>query len=480
MSFRQASYDEPFIGQLRSGTTYKLPGEFDDKVLDSLPSGMRRKELDLPDVAEYDVVRHYTRLSQMNFSVDIGMYPLGSCTMKFNPKFADRVSTFEDFSEIHPLQQESTVQGTLRVMYELQEYLKELSDMDAITLQPLAGAHGEYTGILIIRKFHEDHGELEQRTEIIVPDSAHGTNPASAAMGGFDVVEIPSGPSGTVDIEALKAALSPRTAAFMITNPNTLGIFEDQITEIAELVHKAGALLYYDGANFNAIMGVTSPGLMGFDIVHFNLHKTFATPHGGGGPGSGPVAVKGTLRDFLPVPTVEKDGDKYFLDYSHSKTIGKVSSYFGSFNMMLRAWAYIRYHGSNGLRENTVNAVLNANYLAKLLAGKFKIPYKPLKKHELVLSTENTGKRALDLAKFLIDHGIHAPTVYFPLIVHEAMMIEPTESVSKADLDQYAEILLKSIQAEDAELKSLPRNLPVGRIDEVKAARELKVKWDLH
>ena len=480
MSYRQASYDEPFIGQLRSGTTYKLPGEFDEKILDGLPSGMRRKELDLPDVAEYDAVRHFTRLSQMNFSVDIGMYPLGSCTMKFNPKFADRVSTFEEFSEIHPLQQEDTVQGTLRVMYELQEYLKELSDMDAITLQPLAGAHGEYTGILIIRKFHEDHGELAQRTEIIVPDSAHGTNPASAAMGGFDVVEIPSGPRGTVDIEALKAALSPKTAAFMITNPNTLGIFEDQITEIAEIVHNAGALLYYDGANFNAIMGVTSPGLMGFDIVHFNLHKTFATPHGGGGPGSGPVAVRGNLKDFLPVPTVEKEGERYFLDYSHSKTIGKISSYFGSFNMMLRAWAYIRYHGSNGLRENTVNAVLNANYLANLLSGKFKIPYKPLKKHELVLSTENTGKRALDLAKFLIDHGIHAPTVYFPLIVHEAMMIEPTESVSKADLDQYAEILLKSIQTEDSELKSLPKNLPVGRIDEVKAARELKVKWDLH
>lgn len=480
MSYKQASYSEPFIGELRSGTTYKIPGEFDEKVLDNLPKNLRREELNLPDVAEYDVVRHYTRLSQMNFSVDIGMYPLGSCTMKFNPKFADQVSTLEEFSELHPLQQENTVQGTLRIMYELQEYLKELSDMDAITLQPLAGAHGEYTGILIIRKYHEDRGELNQRTEIIVPDSAHGTNPASAAMGGFDVVEIPSASNGTVDIEALKAALSPKTAAFMITNPNTLGIFEDQITEIAELVHNAGALLYYDGANFNAIMGITSPGLMGFDIVHFNLHKTFATPHGGGGPGSGPVAVNGNLKDFLPVPTVEKDGEHYFLDFSHSKTIGKVSSYFGSFNMILRAWAYITYHGSDGLRENTVDAVLNANYLAHLLSGKFKIPYKPLKKHELVLSTENTGRKALDLAKFLIDHGIHAPTVYFPLIVHEAMMIEPTETVSKADLDQYAEVLLRSLEMDESELKSLPKNLPVGRIDEVKAARELKVKWDLH
>lgn len=480
MAFRQASYNEPFIGDLRSGTTYKIPGEVDERLLDDLPPELRRDDLNLPDVAEYDVVRHFTRLSQMNYSVDLGMYPLGSCTMKYNPKYADRISGFEGFSEAHPLQQEDTVQGTLKVMHELQEYLMELSDMDAITLQPLAGAQGEFTGILIIRKYHEDHGELDQRTEIIVPDSAHGTNPASAAMGGFDVVEIPSGPKGTVDLEALKAALSSRTAAFMITNPNTLGIFEDQITEIARLVHEAGALLYYDGANFNAIMGITSPGLMGFDIVHFNLHKTFATPHGGGGPGSGPVAVKENLRPFLPVPTVSKDGDRYFLDYSHDKTIGKVASYFGSFNMILRAWSYIRYHGSNGLEENTKNAVLNANYLARRLSSRFRIPYKPLKKHELVLSTENTGKRALDIAKYLIDNGIHAPTVYFPLIVHEAMMIEPTESVSKADLDQYADILLGSLEIDEAELKAMPRNLPVGRIDEVKAARELKVKWDLH
>ena len=479
MSYRQASYDEPFVGELRSGTTYKMPGKADSDALNDLPSGSLRKELPLPEVAEYDVVRHFTRLSQMNYSVDLGMYPLGSCTMKFNPKFADRVSTFEGFSEIHPLQPEKSVQGSLRVMYELQEYLKELSDMDAITLQPLAGAHGEYTGILIIRKYHEDRGELDQRTEIIIPDSAHGTNPASAAMGGFDVVEIPSGENGTVDLEALKAALSEKTAAFMITNPNTLGIFEDRITEIAKLVHEAGALLYYDGANFNAIMGVTSPGLMDFDIVHFNLHKTFATPHGGGGPGSGPVAVKGKLVDFLPVPTVAKEGERYFLDYAHPKTIGQVSSYFGAFNMLLRAWSYITYHGSDGLKENTVNAVLNANYLARKLAGKFKIPYKALKKHELVLSTENTGKRALDLAKYLIDHGIHAPTVYFPLIVHEAMMIEPTETVSKADLDQYADILLESLDEQEAELKKMPRNLSVGRIDEVKAARDLKVRWKL-
>lgn len=479
MSYRQATYDEPFISELRSGNNYRIPGEADERDLDDLPESLRREKLDLPDVAEYDVVRHFTRLSQMNYSVDIGMYPLGSCTMKFNPKFADLISGLEGFSEAHPLLEEENAQGTLHIMHELQEYLLELSDMGAITLQPLAGAQGEYTGILIIRKYHEDRGELDRRTEIIVPDSAHGTNPASAAMGGFDVVEIPSSSNGTVDLEALKAALSEKTAAFMITNPNTLGIFEEHIIEIAKLVHEAGALLYYDGANFNAIMGITSPGLMGFDIVHFNLHKTFATPHGGGGPGSGPVAVTKDLEEFLPVPTVGKDGDRYFLDYAHDKTIGKIASYYGSFNILLRAWAYIRYHGSNGLKENTVDAVLNANYLSKKLAADFKIPYKPLKKHELVLSTENTGKRALDIAKFLIDHGIHAPTVYFPLIVHEAMMIEPTETVSKADLDNYAKFLIESLKVDNAELMALPKNLPVGRIDEVKAAKELKVTWQM-
>lgn len=463
---------------MRSGSTYRIPGDASATVLKDLPGEILRKDLKLPEVSEYDVVRHYTRLSQMNYSVDLGIYPLGSCTMKFNPKLADLVSTFEGFSGIHPLQSEETVQGSLKIMYELQEYLKDISDMDAITLQPLAGAHGEFTGILIVRKYHEDRGDLGKRTEIIIPDSAHGTNPASAAMCGFDVVEIPSGPNGTVNIEALKAALSEKTAAFMITNPNTLGIFEDQITEIAKLVHDAGALLYYDGANFNAILGITSPGLMGFDIVHFNLHKTFATPHGGGGPGSGPVAVKAHLKDFLPVPVVSMKDKRYFLDYSMKKTIGKVSSYFGSFNMLLRAWSYIKYHGWDGLNENTLDAVMNANYLSKKLSAAFRIPYKPLKKHELVLSTEGTGKKALDLAKYLIDQGVHAPTVYFPLIVHEAMMIEPTETVSKADLDNFAEMLLKSLEVEEEELKKMPRNLSVGRLDEVKAARDLKIRWD--
>lgn len=476
LGYKQASYDEPFIRDFASGTTYDIPGNVGDAE-SSIPSGLRRKTLELPDVSEYDVVRHYTRLSQMNYGVDIGMYPLGSCTMKFNPKFADKISSLEGFSEAHPFQPEEASQGILKVMYELQESLKEISDMDAVTLQPSAGAHGEFTGILIARKYLEDKGELEKRKEIIVPDSAHGTNPASASMGGFDVVEIPSNENGTVNIDALKSALSEKTAVFMITNPNTLGIFEDDITEIASLVHESGAILYYDGANLNAIMGMTSPGLMGFDIVHFNLHKTFATPHGGGGPGAGPVGVKSFLKDFLPVPIVSFDGAKYSLDYSLKKSIGKISSYYGSFSVLLRAWAYIEYFGSDGLRENTLRAVLNTNYLAKKLDKTFKIPYKKLKKHELVFSTVNIGKRAMDISKYLLDQGIHPPTVYFPLIVHEAMMLEPTETVSKRDLDFYASALEEAVEQTEDELKNRPKNLPVGRIDEVKAARDMKLKW---
>lgn len=476
MTFHQANYDEPLIKNMKSGTNYRVPGEA-GKAEDLVPKSLLREAPDLPDVAEYDVVRHYTRLSQMNYGVDIGMYPLGSCTMKYNPKFADRISSMGEFSELHPFQEEGDIQGTLRVMFELQHYLIKISDMDAITLQPLAGAQGEYTGILIAKKYLEVTGQLDTRTEIIVPDSAHGTNPASASMAGFDVVEIPSNEQGTVDLKALEAALSEKTAVFMITNPNTLGIFEGHIEEVARLVHDAGAILYYDGANLNAIMGKTSPGLMGFDIVHFNLHKTFATPHGGGGPGSGPVAVRGFLREYLPVPIVGKEGDRYFLNYSIPHTIGKVSSYYGSFAMHLRAWAYITYHGANGLTRNTERAVLNTNYLSSKLRDTFRIPFSPLKKHELVLSTENTGKRALDIAKGLLDEGIHPPTVYFPLIVHEDMMIEPTETVSQRDLDFYADALKKAAARDEEDLKQRPGNLPVKRIDEVRAARQLVLSW---
>ncbi|AKA48737.1 glycine dehydrogenase [uncultured archaeon] len=475
MSYHQAEYDEPLIKDMKSGTTYRTPG--DDLEDSPVPESLLRESLDLPDVAEFDVVRHYTRLSQMNYGVDIGMYPLGSCTMKYNPKFADQISAMGEFSELHPFQEEGDIQGALMVMFELQHALIKISDMDAITLQPLAGAQGEYTGILIAKKYLEATGQLDKRREIIVPDSAHGTNPASASMAGFDVVEIPSNGDGTVNLEALDAALSGNTAVFMITNPNTLGIFEGHIEKVAKLVHDAGAVLYYDGANLNAIMGKTSPGLMGFDIVHFNLHKTFATPHGGGGPGSGPVAVKGFLRDYLPVPIIGKEGDRYFLDYSMPHSIGKVAPYFGSFAMHLRAWAYITYHGADGLTRNTERAVLNTNYLASKLKDTFSIPFSPLKKHELVLSTENTGKRALEIAKYLLDDGIHPPTVYFPLIVHEDMMIEPTESVSKRDLDFYAEAMKRAAKVDEDELKKHPLNLPVKRIDEVRAARQLVLKW---
>ena len=477
MTYHQATYDEPLIKDIHSENSYRVPSP-DMKYLDLIPEDMRRVNLQLPELAEYDVVRHFTRLSQMNYGVDLGMYPLGSCTMKFNPKFADRIAANPAFSESHPLALEETVQGNLRVMFELQEYLKEISDMDAVTLQPLAGAHGEYTGILIIRKHLEIRGDLENRREIIIPDSAHGTNPASAAMAGFDVVEIPSSEKGTVDLGALKAAVSDRTAALMITNPNTLGLFEKEITEVARIVHEAGALLYYDGANFNAIMGITSPGLMGFDVVHFNLHKTFATPHGGGGPGSGPVGVKKHLAKYLPTPIVERDSNgKYYLNFDIENSIGKVSPYYGAFSTILRAWSYITYHGGDGLRENTVRAVLNTNYLVKKLSEKFYIPFAQLKKHELVLTTENTGKRALDLAKYLIDQGIHAPTVYFPLNVHEDMMIEPTETVSKDDLDRFASALIDALSKTNEELHEMPLNLSVRRIDEVKAARQMKLHW---
>lgn len=477
MTYHQATYDEPLLSEIHSDNRYKVP-DADENLMALIPEEIRSAGAKLPEIAEYDVVRHFTRLSQMNYGVDLGIYPLGSCTMKFNPKFADRIASMGEFSETHPLIGDQNIQGSLKIMYDLQRYLSELSDMDAVSLQPLAGAQGEYTGILIIRKYLESIGELEKRKEIIIPDSAHGTNPASAAMAGFDVVEIPSSSDGTVDLEALKSAISDRTAAFMITNPNTLGLFEKRITEIAEIVHGSGALLYYDGANFNAIMGITSPGLMGFDVVHFNLHKTFATPHGGGGPGSGPVGVKKFLSEFLPVPVVEKaDDGRYFLNYDLRNTIGKVAPYYGAFSTILRAWAYITYHGYDGLTENTVRAVLNTNYLVKRLQNDFKIPFGTLKKHELVLTTENTGKRALDMAKFLIDLGIHAPTVYFPLNVHEDMMIEPTETVSRRDLDVFADALISASKQDDESLKSHPVNLSVGRIDEVKAARQLKLHW---
>ena len=474
MSFRQATYYEPYLRELESSTSFEtITGEFDESLI---PIALRRKTLPLPRVAQFDVVRHFTRLSEMNYSVDTGFYPLGSCTMKFNPKYADQVASDPLFSDVSPLRPGWSVQGSLAVMYELQEYLKEISDMAEVSLQPLAGAHGEFTGVLIVRKYFEKRGEIEQRREIVIPDSAHGTNPASAAMAGFDVVEIPSDSNGIVDLDALRAAVSEKTAAFMITNPNTLGIFDHNIVEIADIVHSKGALLYYDGANLNAILGVTSPGLMKFDIVHFNLHKTFATPHGGGGPGAGPVGVSKELAGLLPRPIVRRRGSEYLLDYSQNE-FGNIASFYGSFGVLLRAWAYIKANGSDGLKLNTCKAVLNANYLARKLENVLPLSHPGLKKHEIVVSSEHKGVRALDIAKYILDSGMHAPTVYFPLIVHEAMMIEPTESVTKRDLDSFAEVVSEAVSLSHEELQKHPMNTAVRRLDEVKAARDMILTW---
>ncbi|MFH0816248.1 MAG: aminomethyl-transferring glycine dehydrogenase subunit GcvPB [Methanobacteriota archaeon] len=427
----------------------------------------------IPDLPERDVVRHFTNLSQMNYGVDNGIYPLGSCTMKYNPKLCDEMVGLSGATRIHPLQPEETVQGALGMMWELQEMLKVVGGVDAVTLQPAAGAHGEWTGLMIVRAYHRKRGD--DRKVVILPESAHGTNPASAAMAGFEVIEIPS-KEGCVDIQALKAAVSDKTAAFMLTNPNTLGIFESDVLEIADVLHQAGALLYYDGANLNAIMGKTTPGAMNFDIVHFNLHKTFATPHGGGGPGAGPVGVKARLEPFLPVPVVAKRGEAYHLDYDRPDSIGKVRSAYGNFLVLLRAYTYIKMLGGNGLAQATETAVLNSNYLRARLAPSFGMPYRELRKHEFVLGGEKLkarGVRTLDLAKRLLDKGFHAPTVYFPHLVDEAIMVEPTETETRETLDRFADAMLE-ILAEDPELlKGAPHNTAIGRVDEVKAAKDM-------
>ncbi len=466
--YRQASYDEPLLIEIR--------GEEEKNVEVDVPENMKRDRLNIPNLEEWQVVRHYTRLSQMNYGVDINTYPLGSCTMKYNPKLNEEIARW--FAYLHPYQHESTVQGALQIMYETQEMLKRITDMDDFTLQPAAGAHGEFTGMLLVRAYHEFHGELDKRRNVILPDSAHGTNPASAAMAGFNVIEIPSNSRGMVDLEALESAVDDTTAAFMITNPNTLGIFEEDILEIAKIMHKNGALLYYDGANLNAIMGITSPGLMGFDIVHLNLHKTFSTPHGGGGPGSGPVGVRGELVDFLPVPVVRYDGEKYYLDYNVKHTIGKVRSFYGNFGVIVKAWAYMKRRGGAGLKEDTIRAVVNANYLKEKLKGHYELPYKDLRKHEFVVKPKNA--KALDVGKRLLDFGVHAPTVYFPLIVHEALMIEPTESENKETLDRFADIMIQI--AKEAEenpqlLEEAPHNTAIKRVDDVLAARKPVLSW---
>ena len=495
MVYSQARWDEPPIIELseegKIGFHQLQTTELKDSLA-SVPAGIRRSSPPrLPEVSEIEVVRHYTRLSQENFGVDLGIYPLGSCTMKYNPKVCDAVASSHKIQEIHPYQNPRTVQGILQILYETSTYLAKIVGMDKVTLQPAAGAHGEYTGVMLMRAYHRDKGE-SKRDEVIVPDSAHGTNPASAAMAGYKVVEVPSNAEGCVDKDALKNAVGPNTAGLMITNPNTLGIFEREIVDIAEIVHDAGGLLYYDGANLNAIMGKAKPGDMGFDIVHINLHKTFATPHGGGGPGAGPVGVTRHLSDYLPVPTVEYDGTKYYLEYNRPKSIGKIRAFHGSSAVVLRAYTYILLHGKEGLKTASEVAVLNANYMAQKLCKikGFSLPFGEgvPRKHEFVLSaatlTKETGVTALQVGKRLLDFGVHPPTVYFPLIVEEAMMTEPTETVSKQELDSMINAFEKISQEAYAGSdlpKTSPHSTSVTRIDEAKANRPktMQLTWKM-
>lgn len=475
--YRFASFDEPILNRLPQKRVKVNP------EIEWIPEKLRRKAPpNIPNLEEQQVVRHFFRLSQMNYGIENGMYPLGSCTMKYNPKICEDIANWKAFTDIHPHQDESTVQGTLQILYELEQMLKEITGMHAFSLQPAAGAHGEFLGMLIVRAYHESMGN-EERREVIVPDTAHGTNPASARMAGFDVIEIPSNGEGTVDLEVLDKTLSDKTAALMLTNPNTLGIFESDILEIADMVHDAGALLYYDGANLNAILGKARPGDMGFDIVHLNLHKTFSAPHGGGGPGAGPVGVKENLSKFLPVPRIKKEGDRYVLDYNCPHSVGKIRDFYGNIEVCIKAYVYLLLMGGNGLKEVAEISVLNSNYMKEKLKKSefYHLPYRDLRKHEFVVSCEplreKKGIRAIDVAKRLLDYGLHPPTIYFPLIVKEALMIEPTETETKEDLDRYVEALL-SIANEDPEVvKEAPSKTPNRRIDEAFAAKNLVLTW---
>jgi glycine dehydrogenase subunit 2 len=450
-------------------------------LVDKIPESFKRENnVGLPQLSELDVMRHYKELSDLNFCIEKGFYPLGSCTMKYNPKVNEFLAALEGFN-IHPNSDDDMAQGALKLMYNLQKSLLEVTGMDAITLKPSAGAHGEMTGMMIIKKYFESIGQ--KRTKVIIPDSAHGTNPASAKMAGFEIVEIKSNEKGQVDIDALKSVLNEDVAAIMMTNPNTLGIFEEGVKEISDLMHANGSLLYYDGANFNAIMGYTNPKLMGFDVVHLNLHKTFSTPHGGGGPGAGPVAVVEKLKDYLPVPVVAFDGEKYYRNYDLKNSIGSVKDFYGNFSVLVRAYAYILMMGKN-LKIASENAVLNANYLKEKLKGYYDLPYDEPCMHEFVLSGEKqkheSGVSTLNIAKALMDGNTHPPTVYFPLIVHEAIMIEPTESENKEKLDEFVDTMIKI--AKDAKdnpekILSAPHTTPVKKIDEVTAARHPDLKY---
>jgi glycine dehydrogenase subunit 2 len=464
---------------------FSLP-EMDVPELDIsslLPEGyVREEEPELPEVSELDIMRHYTALSRRNHGVDSGFYPLGSCTMKYNPKINENVARFNGFAHVHPLQDESSVQGALELLYDLQQHLIEITGMDEVTLQPAAGAHGEWTGLMLIRAYHEANGDMK-RTKVIVPDSAHGTNPASATIAGLETITVKSNENGLVDLEDLRRVVGEDTAALMLTNPNTLGLFEENILEMAEIVHGVGGKLYYDGANLNAVLSKARPGDMGFDVVHLNLHKTFTGPHGGGGPGSGPVGVKADLIPYLPKPIIAKRGEEYVLDYDRPQSIGRVKPYYGNFGINVRAYTYIRSMGPDGLKAVTEYAVLNANYMMRRLAEYYDLPFDRHCKHEFVLSgrrQKKLGVRTLDIAKRLLDFGYHPPTIYFPLNVEECIMIEPTETESKETLDSFIDIMIqiaKEAEVNPEIVQEAPHTTVVGRMDETTAARKPVLKY---
>lgn len=475
---------EPLLCELSVSGRRAVRFPAPDVPFTEFPTNMTRDELPMPELSEIDVVRHFTRLSQLNYCIDTGMYPLGSCTMKYNPKINEETSRLSGFALQHPLQPTSTVQGSLKLMYELQEYLKEIGGFAGVTLQPAAGAHGELTGALIILAYHRSRGDIK-RNKILIPDSAHGTNPATSAMSGLRVVEIPSDTRGNIDLEALRSECDDTLMGLMLTNPNTLGLFDENVLEVTRMVHEAGGLIYGDGANMNALLGIVKPGDLGVDVMHYNLHKTFSTPHGGGGPGSGPVGVAEHLVDFLPDPVVgivatESDTKMPIYGFVHpQKTIGRVKSFYGHFAMLVRAYTYMRIIGPDGLRQVSEYAVLNANYLLALLKDTYYLPYDRVCMHEFVVEgrwSDAPDIHALDISKRMMDYNLHPPTNYFPLIVHEALMIEPTETESKQTLDSFADVMQKI--AEEARthpdlLKDAPHITPVGRLDEVKAAKEL-------
>src|SRR5512132_275584 len=463
---------------------YSLP---ESDVPDSDPAALvpkahlRETPAELPEVSEVDVIRHYSRLSQMNYGVDTNFYPLGSCTMKYNPKINEDMARLPGFLRLHPLTPEAQSQGALQLMFELARDLAEISGMDEVSLQPAAGAQGEFAGVLMIRAYHLARGE--RRTKVLIPDSAHGTNPASTALAGFSVVELKSEANGDVDLLDLERHLGPDVAAFMITQPNTLGLFESKIHQITEMCHAQGVQVYMDGANFNAILGITRPGDLGFDVCHFNLHKTFTTPHGGGGPGAGPVGIKEHLAPFLPTPVVVRDGDEYVLDWNRPQSIGKLQAFWGNFGMLVRAWTYIRTMGPDGLRAVSENAVLNANYVMKRLEGHYDVAAPGPCMHECVLSArrqKKLGVSAMDIAKRLLDLGFYAPSTYFPLIVEEALMIEPTETESKETLDEFCDAMIQIAREtrENAQpIHDAPVTTPVRRLDQTGAAREPNLRW---